>query len=283
MYPSYEQVREDLDLLAGEWTYLRLYDAGPQSEIVLDVIRRERFPFKVMLGAALAAEVTNPNCPWGGIYSEAVLKSNQQSNEAEIVRLVSLASDNLDTVFSVSIGNEASVDWTDHLVPTETLAAYANRVGSALEQPVTFCENYVPWTEKLEPLVEVLDFISIHTYPLWEYKSIEDAIGYSKENVQAVADRYPDKPVVVTEAGWTTQSNGRGMRAKDASERSQATYLSQLLDWSKEANRLTFVFEAFHERWKGSHDPLVPEKHWGIYNVDRTPKYTLEALKARLV
>ena len=30
---------------------------------------------------------------------------------------------------------------------------------------VTFCENYVTWVNKLEKLVDVLDFISIHTYP----------------------------------------------------------------------------------------------------------------------
>ena len=38
------------------------------------------------------------------------------------------------------------------------------------KQPVTFCENYVPWLDKLKGLVEEVDFISIHTYPVWEYK-----------------------------------------------------------------------------------------------------------------
>jgi len=32
------------------------------------------------------------------------------------------------------------------------------------------------------------------------------------------------------------------------------------------------VFEAFDEPWKGSGDPAEPEKHWGLFTVDRRPK-----------
>ncbi len=33
------------------------------------------------------------------------------------------------------------------------------------------------------------------------------------------------------------------------------------------------LFEAFDELWKGDRDvPLGAEKHWGMFNVDRTPK-----------
>jgi exo-beta-1,3-glucanase (GH17 family) len=32
------------------------------------------------------------------------------------------------------------------------------------------------------------------------------------------------------------------------------------------------VFEAFDEPWKGSPEPLEPEKHWGLYKVDRRAK-----------
>ena len=45
-------------------------------------------------------------------------------------------------------------------------------------------------------------------------------------------------------------------------------YLSELMAWSKDQDVLTFVFEAFDENWKGSDDPLEPEKHWGLYGVE---------------
>jgi hypothetical protein len=38
------------------------------------------------------------------------------------------------------------------------------------------------------------------------------------------------------------------------------------------------VFEAFDENWKGSLDPLEPEKHWGLFTVDRRPKLVMQAL-----
>ena len=279
-YPSHDEIREDLLILASNWKYLRLYDASRHAELVLQVIEEEGLDFKVMLGSDLGAEVSNPNCPWGADYTDRQLAKNRRANSAQINRMIELAHRYRDIVFSVSIGNEASVEWTDHMVPVERLVKYARRVKSAATQPVTFCENYVPWLEKLEPLVDELDFISVHTYPVWEYKSLDEAIAFTKENYRSVADRYPDKLVVITEAGWTTASNGRGIDPANASPEFQAEYYSQLMEWSNHHEILTFVFEAFDEPWKGSPDPLEPEKHWGLFTVDRQPKLVMRDLFA---
>jgi exo-beta-1,3-glucanase (GH17 family) len=88
---------------------------------------------------------------------------------------------------------------------------------------------------------------------------------------------------VITEAGWTTASNGRGIEPWNASEELQAHYYEELLAWTTEEKVLTFVFEAFDEPWKGSPDLLEPEKHWGLFNVDRTPKLAMRQLNAELV
>ena len=277
VYPNYEQVREDLLILDSHWTYLRLYDCSRHAEIVLDVIEREKLEFKVMLGLDMGAEVSNPHCPWGADFSDETLAQNRAANEAEVTRAIALAGRYSDLVFSVSVGNEATVEWTDHMVPVERLVTYVQKIKAVTGQPTTFCENYVPWTFKLEPLAAVLDFISLHTYPAWEYRTIEDAIEFTKQNYQQVVDHYPDKPVVITEAGWTTASNGRGIEPWNASEELQAKYYEQLMQWSTEKRILTFVFEAFDEPWKGSPDPLEPEKHWGLFTVDRTPKLAMRS------
>jgi exo-beta-1,3-glucanase (GH17 family) len=147
---------------------------------------------------------------------------------------------------------------------------------------VTFCENYVPWQGKLAPLVAELDFISVHTYPVWEYKHIHEALDYTKANVASVARLYPDKPIVITEAGWCTASNGRGMHAEHAVQELQAVYYQDLMDWTRAEGLLCFVFEAFDEPWKGSPDPLEPEKHWGLFTVDRQPKLVMRPLYPEL-
>ena len=283
LFPSVAEIREDLHILTKHWQLLRLYDCSLHAERVLQVIREDALPLQVMLGAYLGAELNNPGCPWGAIYPQEQLEANQRENEAEVGRLITLAQQHEDRVFSVAVGNEATVDWTDHLVPVSRMVEHVRRVKRAVRQPVTFCENYVPWLDKLCALVPELDFISLHTYPVWEYKPIDEALAYTQANVASVASRHPGTPIVITEAGWCTASNGRGMHAAHASQALQAIYCRDLMAWTREAGLLCFVFEAFDEPWKGSPDPLEPEKHWGLFTVDRRPKRVMEGVYPELV
>ncbi|MGQ1909540.1 glycoside hydrolase family 17 protein [Marinifilum sp. RC60d5] len=280
VFPTYDQIKEDLLLLQGQWKYLRLYACDKQSETVLRVIREEKLDFKIMLGAYIGAEVNNFGCPWGGVYSEEQLLQNKVNNLKEIERLIAFANEYEDIVFSLSAGNEASVSWTDHYVPVENIISYVKIIKERAKQPVTFCENYVPWLDHLKDLVEAVDFISIHTYPVWEYKNIHEALEYTKQNYSSVADKYPHKPVVITEAGWATNSNGRGIDPQNVSEDLQEIYYKDLMKWTQEEEILCFYFEAFDGPWKGSPEPLEPEKHWGLFTVDRKPKKVMQKLFA---
>ena len=275
VFPSESEILEDLLLLSGHWSALRVYACDVHTERVLRTIERESLPFKVMLGAYIGAEVNNPNCPWGGVYDDATLATNKEANRAELDRAIAWANSYADIVDVVSVGNEATVDWTDHLIEPETVKAYASDVRSQIKQPVTFCENYVPWLTSLEGLAANLDVISIHTYPVWEYKTLDEAMDYTRKNFEAVQARYPDKQVIITEAGWATASNGRGIPPDNVGEMLQHQYLEQLLSWAEEQQILVYVFEAFDENWKGSDHPLEPEKHWGLYRADRSAKPAL--------
>jgi len=276
IYPTYNQILEDLLILQKKWSYLRLYDCSKHAEIVLKVIEREKLNFKVMLGAYIGAEMNNFGCPWGTIYTEEQIKQNKIENLRQIKKLIRFANKYPDIVFALSAGNEATVDWTDHYVPVNRIVKYVRIIKQYTKQPVTFCDNYVPWYDKLKPLAVELDFISIHTYPVWEYKNIHEAMAYTKQNYDSIAMRYPDKPVVITEAGWATQSNGRGIHPDNVGEEYQAIYFSDLMKWCKKEGVLTFFFEAFDEPWKGSPEPLEPEKHWGLFTVERKPKMVMK-------
>ena len=279
IYPSYEEIKEDLLILHDNWKYLRLYDCDQQADTVLEVIRKEKLNFKVMLGAYIVAEKNNPGCPWGGVYSEEVLEDNKMINEARIQKLIHLANKYPDIIFSLSAGNETCVDWTDHFVPVQRVIEFVRKIKKEADQAVTFCENYLPWLDKLEKLVDEVDFISIHTYPVWEYKNIQQGLEYTNENFESVRRKYPNKPIVITEAGWATNSNGRGIQPENVNEEFQKEYYNDLVNWSEKNEILTFFFEAFDEPWKGSPEPLEPEKHWGLYKVDRTPKLVMDVVK----
>jgi exo-beta-1,3-glucanase (GH17 family) len=280
IYPSYAQVKEDLLILQEDWKYLRLYDSGPHAEIVLDVVEKEELDFKIMLGAGINAEVSNPGCSWGAIYTQAVLEENRKSNLEEISKMAELANRYSKSVFSLSVGNETTAEWTDHKVPVERVVEYAKMVKENVTQPVTFCEGYVPWYDKLEALIDVVDFISLHSYPIWESKNIDVAFASTKNDYASIVKKHPNKPVVITEAGWTTMSNGVRIMSDNANEDLQKEYCQDLLRWSAKENVLTFLFEAFDEPWKGSSDLSEPEKHWGLYTVDRRPKKVVRALQS---
>ena len=109
----------------------------------------------------------------------------------------------------------------------------------------------------------------------YEYKNIKEGLAYTIENYKAVADAYPDKQIVITEAGWATKSNGRGIEPSNVNESFQRQYFYELMEWAEKEKVLVYYFEAFDENWKGSDDPLEPEKHWGLYKTNRRPKQAM--------
>jgi exo-beta-1,3-glucanase (GH17 family) len=151
---------------------------------------------------------------------------------------------------------------------------YVREVKAAIDQPVTVADNYVWWIRDGAPLAAEVDFLGVHTYPAWEEKTIDEALAYTIDNINRVHEALPDKPIVILEAGWATVAIEFGDRA---SEENQARHYRELHEWARNSNITVFFFEAFDEPWKG--DPgnvLGAEKHWGLFNVDRTPKKALQ-------
>jgi exo-beta-1,3-glucanase (GH17 family) len=274
--PSRAEVLEDLVLVAQHFDYIRLYSIDDHTEMVLDILSENQIDLKVMIGAYLEAEVNNPNCGWdSGVYSEEVLLANRDKNQHQVQALIRVAEQYSDLIFALAVGNEACVSWTDHLVPVEQIIKYLTQVKNHCHQPVTVCDNYVPWLGPMEPLVACVDFIAIHSYPAWEYTDLDQALSLTQSDLEKVTAKYPNKPVVITEAGWPTRANGKGIPVNFAHPMAQKTYFQAISRWAKKQEVLVFWFEAFDEPWKGSEDPDEPEKHWGLYTVDRMPKRAL--------
>lgn len=271
--PTDEQILEDLNILAkAGFSLLRLYDSGENSAAVLRLITEHGINIKVMLGIWLNAELSNhESCAWlTEPIPQETLDKNKIVNASEINKGIDLANKYQNIVVAVNVANEALVDWNDHRVDVDTLISYVRKVKKSIKQPVTVAENYEWWAAHGEKLAKELDFIAIHIYPVWEGKDIDEGIKYSIENVQKVRKALPDARIVISEAGWATVASEFGERA---SEEKQKQYFDWITKWSEDMNITTFFFEAFDEDWKGNpNDPMGAEKHWGIYNVDRTPK-----------
>ncbi|MFK8015890.1 MAG: glycosyl hydrolase [Gammaproteobacteria bacterium] len=271
--PSAEQILEDLHILVDrQFTLIRLYDSGANARTTLELIREHKLPIKVLLGIWLEAQFSNhEGCPWlDEPIPEEKLAQNTLANAREVERGIALAREFDSVVVAVNVGNEALVDWNDHMVPLDSVIAYVRQVKRAIDQPVTVAENYVWWATQGAPLAAVVDFIGVHTYPVWEQRTIDDGLSYTIENLTGVQQALPNAPIAILEAGWATVASEFGERA---SESAQARYYREMDVWARDNNVTVFFFEAFDEPWKGNPDnPMGAEKHWGLFNVDRTPK-----------
>jgi len=271
--PSDAEILEDLRILVDHgFSLIRMYDSGENTAATLRLIREHGIPIRVLLGIWLDAEISNhEGCPWlDEPIPDAKLEANTLKNAREIARGIGLANEYGDIVVAVNVGNEALVDWNDHMVSLDRVIEYVRQVKAAIEQPVTVADNYEWWRRDGAPLAAEVDFIGIHTYPVWENKPIDEALAYTIENVEAVRAAIPEKPIAILEAGWATTASEFGERANEAD---QLRYFHQMKDWAAETNTTLFWFEAFDEPWKGNeNDPYGAEKHWGLFFVDRTPK-----------
>lgn len=278
--PSYDEVLEDLIMVTEKMNFqlIRIYDCGENSEMVLNVIKENNLNIKVLLGIWLRAELSNhETCEW---LTEPIpdeeLQQNKKLNLAEIEKGIKLANEFKNIIVAVNVGNEALVEWNDHKVDTDTIISYVKTVKASIDQPVTVADNYKWWADHGAELAAVIDFVSLHIYPVWEGRDINEGLSYSIENFNEVLDSIPKSRIVITEAGWPSIASEFGERA---SEEKQQQYYQEFMSWSEKMNITTFWFEAFDEDWKGNPDDMMgAEKHWGLYTVDRKPKKVMQLL-----
>ncbi|MBT8068207.1 MAG: glycosyl hydrolase [Gammaproteobacteria bacterium] len=277
--PSDEDILEDLQILIDHgFGLIRLYDAKENSLATLELIEKHDLPIKVLLGIWLDAEFSNhEGCPWlDEPIPEEKLARNTLENVEEINRGIEYANRFDDIVVAVNVGNEALVEWNDHMVPLENVVAYVRQVKAAIKQPVTVADNYEWWILDGAPLAAEVDFLGVHTYPAWEDKTIDEALSYTIENIDRVHAALPDKPIAILEAGWATTALEF---SEQASEANQTRYYRELDEWASATNTTVFFFEAFDEPWKGNPaNTDGAEKHWGIFFVDRKPKQVVKEL-----
>jgi exo-beta-1,3-glucanase (GH17 family) len=262
VHPSQHQVAEDLRVLARNWRLIRVYGADRHGEDVLEVIRRERLELRVMLGIWLGRE-----------------PGAEESNARQIANGIRLANEYEDIVVAVNVGNEVLIEWTAHPVQEDQVIGYVRQVKADVTQPVTVADNYVWWRDHGAALAREVDFITIHTYPLWERKDIDEGLSYTVANYESVRTAHPGQTIVIGEAGWATYTEGNLHVPRGGDERKQQRYYEELTNWARENKVTVFFFEAFDEPWKGT----GTEGHWGLFTVDRKAKLAMQKLYPELM
>ena len=318
--PTVAQLKEDMQILAAMGVkVLRTYHTKrPHASNVLAAIRQLKeadpdFEMYVMVGAWIDCKdawTDNPDHD----------AEDEEANAAEIQRAVNMAKQYPDIVKILAVGNEAMVKWAaGYYVQADVILKWVNHL-QALKQSgelpadlwITSSDNFASWggggeeyhTEDLEKLIQAVDYVSLHTYPMhdthynpdfWGITQEEESLP-KQEQVAAAMERARDyaisqyeqtaayiqslgveKPIHIGETGWATASNEHygpeGSRATD--EYKSGLYYHLMRDWTGQAGISCFYFEAFDEPWKDAQNPGGSENHFGLFTVDGQAKYAV--------
>ena len=279
-------IKQDLDLLlAGDFRLIRLFDSTDQvAKLTLQVIRDHALDMKVMLG----------------IYVQA---GDPALTNAEIARGIALANTYDDIVIAVSVGNETMVSWSFNRFDATTMRSHIQTVRDAVRQPVTTDDNWAffalsgPFEQDPRAVLEVIDFVAMHTYPLldsvfspdlWDWRQasvpaarraeamMDAAIERAKFEYQAVRNHLDSRgfgalPIVIGETGWKAPTSFHAGRSHPVN---QKMYFDRLAAWKAAPGGPLniFYFEAFDEPWKQGDDG------WGLFNVQRQARYVIQDL-----
>jgi exo-beta-1,3-glucanase (GH17 family) len=318
--PTVAQIKEDMKILAAaNIKILRTYNTKfKHASTLLEAIRELKredpaFEMYVMLGAWMDCEnafKANPN-------HEA---EDEVANAAEIQRAVQMAQAYPDIVKIIAVGNEAMVKWAaSYFVQPWVILKWVNHLQSLKASGdlpkdlwITSSDNFASWggggseyhVPDLEALIKVVDYVSMHTYPMhdthynpefWgvlasetgltDVEKIEKAMerardyaGIQFENTSNyIKGISKEKPIHIGETGWASADNGlfnpEGSKATD--EYKEGRYYELMRDWTKEVGISCFYFQAFDEPWKDARNPGGSENYFGLFTVDGKAKYAM--------
>lgn len=315
--PTIAEIKEDMNILhAMKIRILRTYNVQlAQAETILKAIKELKnenpsFEMYVMLGAWIDCKNAWTNQP-----VNHQLESDQ--NEGEIARAVLLANKYPSIVKIIAVGNEAMVKWaTSYYVQPSVILKWVSHLQDLKKENklpknlwITSSDNFASWgggsdeyhTEDLKKLIQEVDYISMHTYPMHDthYNPVFWYTNHEKPNIEKVnnimlrskdyaVSQYESvvnyvkslgikKPIHIGETGWASFSNGlygnKGSKATD--EYKEALYYRHMREWSSKAGISCFYFEAFDEIWKDAPNPEGSENHFGLFTVDGKAKYAL--------
>lgn len=243
-FPSFEEIDQDLALLAGKAFAVRTYTVESTMAAVPGLAGVHGL--NVVLGA------------WIG--------QDEWRNAEEIERLIRIYGENQENVVRVIVGNEAILR-TDQTV--EGMIDYLDQVGKHINAPISLAEPWHIWL-KYPELVEHVDFIAVHILPYWEGIDVDQAVDYVFARFDQLSAAYPNKQIVIAEVGWP--SNGRTRNAARATQANQATFLRRFIATAERLGYTYYVMEAFDQLYKRELEGEAGT-NWGVYDIEREPKF----------
>ncbi|WP_310557941.1 glycosyl hydrolase family 17 [Flavobacterium sp.] len=318
--PTIAQLKEDLQLLSAmNIKVLRTYNVHNKEVSNLLIAIRElkkedsNFEMYVMLGAWI-------DCKNAWTALPPIHNVESERNAVEIAEAVRLSNEYPDIIKIIAVGNEAMVKWAaSYYVEPAIILKWVNHLQNLKNEKklpstlwVTTSDNFASWgggdaeyhVEDLKQLIQAVDYISMHTYPMhdthyhpvfWGVLEREKLVS-EKQKIDFAMVRARDyainqyrnvsnymkslgvnKPIAIGETGWASLSSelygNSGSKATD--EYKSALFYKLMREWTNKERISLFYFEAFDEQWKDSGNPSGSENHFGLINLQGQAKYAL--------
>jgi exo-beta-1,3-glucanase (GH17 family)/cellulose synthase/poly-beta-1,6-N-acetylglucosamine synthase-like glycosyltransferase len=196
-----------------------------------------------------------------------------EKNEKEIETGIRVALANRRTVDRVFVGNEAMLFG---YVDSDQLNEYIRHVRAALPNRIKV-STAEPWSQWLlnPELAQNVDFITIHLLPYWEGVPVHGALASLQRFYADVQEEFPDKPIVIGEAGWP--SAGRAHKGAEASVANEAWFVRNFVQLALEKGYDYYLVEAYDQPWKSRHEGAVGA-FWGMFDANGTPKFAFTGM-----
>lgn len=243
VYPSLEQIDEDLNILSLDSRIVRTY--GTEGTL-FDIAR--------------LCESHGLRCVQG-----VWLSGDPLTDQENINTIKEIDSYNPKSVNIVVVGNESVYS---NRLSKDNLIVYINQLTDETNFPmVTTAEPWHVWRDNPD-LADAVNCLFVHVHPYWEGIPVENAADYVVQRWQELKTQYPNKQVVIAETGWP--SDGPSFGSAVPSLENQERFFRDFLALAGSNSIPWLAFEAFDEPHKVEKDSVGP--HWGLYYVDRAPK-----------
>ncbi len=250
IYPTPDQIDQDMQLLSGKTAAISTYGATKGLEAIP--------------GLALKHHLHVTVCAW--------IDDDLANNELEIQSAIKLAN-TYSNVNALLIGNEAVLR-ADHAEPgkgdrvARQIIQYMTRAREQVRVPVSCAESYDVFVRHPD-LARQCDFLSAHFLPYWEGLSIDSAAAAVVDQYDYLQAEFPDKRIVMSEVGWPSAGDFR--ISSVPCRWNQECFVRRFLAAAGRNHLDYFICEAFDQPWKAGEGDVG--RYWGLWDADRHAKF----------
>ncbi len=280
-FPQTEsEITADIQLLAPNFGYLRTYNSlfGPTS------------PENAVVKIVAANNAADPSHTMQIAVGVALTPGDPTASRAEIDQAVLNAKTYPTAVNAIVIGNENLGN-----VSEPDLIGYINYTKTQLQNvnlnniKVTTCQTWGVLAGHPD-LVNAADYVLANIYPYFDgpgyaggdpAQAGQDTLNNWQTDFQSeygqLVNKYGAAKIKIGETGWPSagsQASIDGHFTGIPSKDNEKTYITQYALFASDNQIFTYLFEGIDEPNK-SPEPGDVQGHWGLYDSNNQPKWTL--------